>query len=609
MSTNINSFSGKPTYNALSEVSNISSGKTKKPEIPLKLIFTAAEVKANKNPRNRQPTALVTEKQLESKVLAHFKLDVGTDLAEIKKRLDSQKNPFDYLQTNGDLTATYNLKTGNYEITVNVDADLYKQLEGKVAEIKNQIEAEKQTATNTNPNEVIAEKQGIDNSASVKKDIANKYNQTRQNSVSALSESDSTVKNITNTLETVTGTTDPYDANQAGKQFNRFGVSTLRLTGKIMEAGNYFGEKFNDAIRYFASDSVDAILDKTDQKNRDLANSLQNAQTAVVGNDDYFDRTNAKNGIEVPVMQDLANRVMYFPDPNNVSNAIDSAVKGGFKPDDGTYSDQVGKIIGGLNPAADVRDVVAGGKDVYEGKSGGWVNLGTSIIGGIPGGGDLLKPILRKVFKEIFVKTEKELVKEVAEKLVKEGIEKETADKIAKEEVKNAIHQTVTKRYDEIAKNGHAVQRHGESITETQLDDRAMNGFDPVTGMTDDAYNKFPDGTPRQHNSAKNATKFTNKESLVKAEIYARNTQKYKDAVSLAETDGSDYITVKDIKLDDIFGANYKDQVFGKTRLGSRNNPTGTAITDFTDGTLTAKFKKDASGKWNLDTMFPEPKP
>ncbi len=136
-----------------------------------------------------------------------------------------------------------------------------------------------------------------------------------------------------------------------------------------------------------------------------------------------------------------------------------------------------------------------------------------------------------------------------------------------------------------------------------------MYGIDPITGTTDDAFNKFPDGTPKPHNSGKNATKFTSKESLVKAEDYAESSQNYKDPISSAEADGSDYITIKEIKLKDVFGANYKENVFGKTRLGSRNNPTGTAITDFTDGTLTAKFKKDASGKWSLDTMFPEPKP
>lgn len=145
-------------------------------------------------------------------------------------------------------------------------------------------------------------------------------------------------------------------------------------------------------------------------------------------------------------------------------------------------------------------------------------------------------------------------------------------------------------------------------MTETQLDDRAMYGKDPIIGTTDDAYNKFPDGTPKQHNAGKNATKFTSKESLVNGEDYARSSQQYKDAIAQAEAVGDNYITVKDIKLKDVYGTNYKDALFGKTRVGSKNNPLGTVKTDFTDGTITVKFKKDSSGNWNLDTMFPEPK-
>lgn len=135
-----------------------------------------------------------------------------------------------------------------------------------------------------------------------------------------------------------------------------------------------------------------------------------------------------------------------------------------------------------------------------------------------------------------------------------------------------------------------------------------MYGKDSITGTTDDAFRKNPDGTPKPHKSGKDATKITTKESFVEADTYVRNSKSYKDAIKDAEATGNDYIVVNDVKLEDIYGANYKDQVFGKTRLGSKNNPTGTAKIDFTDGTINAKFQKDSSGKWNLDTMYPEPK-
>ena len=218
---------------------------------------------------------------------------------------------------------------------------------------------------------------------------------------------------------------------------------------------------------------------------------------------------------------------------------------------------------------------------------------------------------------KIVMKAEKEVIAETVEKLVKGGVEREAAEKLAKEEVSRLTKeaevqiakQITEKQYDEIAKSGHAVQRHGESITERQLDDRAMYGKDPITGTTDDAFRKDINGNRLLHRSSKDATKFTNKDALVKAEIYVKNSQEYRNALNNANATGlSDNFAVDGIKLEDIFGANYKDEVFGKTRIGSKNNPVGTVETDFTDGTVKAAFKKDANGNWQLETIYSQPK-
>ncbi len=79
--------------------------------------------------------------------------------------------------------------------------------------------------------------------------------------------------------------------------------------------------------------------------------------------------------------------------------------------------------IGGLNPVGDVRDIVANTKNVIDGKKGSGVALGASIIGAIPGGGDVAKPIIKEVGKEIAEKTFKEVGTETAEKLAKEEVE------------------------------------------------------------------------------------------------------------------------------------------------------------------------------------------
>ncbi len=257
-------------------------------------------------------------------------------------------------------------------------------------------------------------------------------------------------------------------------------------------------------------------------------------------------------------------------------------------------SDKVGKFVGGLNPAGDVRDIVANGKKVIQGDGKATIPLIASVVGGVPGFGDVAKPIIKEVGEELTERVLREGGDELLEKTTKEA-----AEKLAKEQA-----EQIAKQYGEIAKSGHVVQRHGEDITERQLDDRAINGIDPASGNTFDAYKKLPDGTPAPHKYSKDATKFVSKNALVKTENYIKNSRQFEDAVKL----GTPEIKIEGLKLEDIFGAEYRKEVFGKTRIGTKNNPIGTRETDFTDGTVKAIFKKDAEGKWKLETMFPEPK-
>ena len=178
-----------------------------------------------------------------------------------------------------------------------------------------------------------------------------------------------------------------------------------------------------------------------------------------------------------------------------------------------------------------------------------------------------------------------------------------------KEAAAKAEAERIAKKYDEIKLNGHSAQRHGEEITVQQLKDRAVKGFDPVTGTINDGYNKKADGTPKEHNYGKDATKFNSKTALVKADETIRQTESFKKALKSATDTNDDVMAVDDTKLEDIFGKDYKTQVTGKTREGSKKHPTGnTTDTDFTDGTVKAVYKKDAGGNWNIETMYPETK-
>ena len=168
----------------------------------------------------------------------------------------------------------------------------------------------------------------------------------------------------------------------------------------------------------------------------------------------------------------------------------------------------------------------------------------------------------------------------------------------------DADRAAIDQRYDELAQQGHGPQRHGEHITQTQMKERSVDGHDPVTGTTDDAYRKYPNGTPRPHAYGKNATHVMTREDYVKAEGHIKNSKQFKDA----EASGDDRIQV-DTPLEDIYGPNYRSKVEGVTREGSKNNPIGSKPTDLTDGVMRGRYAKDqATGDWKLITMYPEPK-
>ncbi|WP_218081684.1 hypothetical protein [Anthocerotibacter panamensis] len=166
--------------------------------------------------------------------------------------------------------------------------------------------------------------------------------------------------------------------------------------------------------------------------------------------------------------------------------------------------------------------------------------------------------------------------------------------------------EAIKQRMRELDAQGHGPARHGPHLTKEQLKDRALKGHDPVTGTTDDAYKKFPDGTPKKHLFGRHATKVTSIEAYVKAEEYIRKSQLFKDKVAAAYIANEDTIVIK-VTLEEIFGRDYQTKVYGETRLGSASKPAGLEETDFTNGVMKAVYDRDISGKWDLTTMYPEP--
>ncbi|MCU0563277.1 MAG: hypothetical protein MUC77_09000 [Chromatiaceae bacterium] len=164
-----------------------------------------------------------------------------------------------------------------------------------------------------------------------------------------------------------------------------------------------------------------------------------------------------------------------------------------------------------------------------------------------------------------------------------------------------AAQKAVAARMAELAAQGHGPQRHEGQISEQQLEDRVVHGIDPVSGTTTDAF------TGQPHKVGRHATKINSPEAFVQAEQELTDSAAFAAETAAAEAAGDDWAVVE-MPLEQIFGPSYKDQVSGKTRLGSKNHPTGTQPTAFTDGTMTGVYKKSDTGQWALHTLYPEPK-
>lgn len=170
---------------------------------------------------------------------------------------------------------------------------------------------------------------------------------------------------------------------------------------------------------------------------------------------------------------------------------------------------------------------------------------------------------------------------------------------------------TTAQRIAKLDFEGHAPIRHGgpNRVTDLQLEDRAVRGIDPASGTTFDAFNKFPDGSPKPHKVGRNATAFISDDALLQADDFARSSAQFRQNIATARTNGDIFVDPVEIPLRDVFGSNYQDYVRGVTRVGSKNNPTGYVPTDFTDGSLKAIYRLDQNGNVKLHTLYPNPKP
>ncbi len=125
---------------------------------PVTYILTPGEAGARRDSSGKlPPTVHISEEAAERALFKKFGFDVDqtTDLNKLKALLKAGgESPFDKVKTEGAMIAYLNQKTGKYEIKASVEKSLYRQLQGKAAEVKSQIT--KPAAPPTDPSETIA---------------------------------------------------------------------------------------------------------------------------------------------------------------------------------------------------------------------------------------------------------------------------------------------------------------------------------------------------------------------------------------------------------------------------------------------------------------------
>lgn len=152
-------------------------------------------------------------------------------------------------------------------------------------------------------------------------------------------------------------------------------------------------------------------------------------------------------------------------------------------------------------------------------------------------------------------------------------------------------------RVDELKVQGHGPQKHEGQVGKAQHDERVLRGADPETGAVEVWRGGPKAGQPK---IPPKSSSFKSNEAYAQAEAKAREHPDFTRGASEAKPE----IKVKDLSLRDALGDDYLKHVEGRTTIGSA--PGSTRATDFSGGTVTAIYRRNASGGYDLVTMYPD---
>lgn len=125
-----------------------------------------------------------------------------------------------------------------------------------------------------------------------------------------------------------------------------------------------------------------------------------------------------------------------------------------------------------------------------------------------------------------------------------------------------------------------------------------LKGTDPATGKPD----VYSEGkyAGQLKDPPKKSSSFRSNEAYAQAEARARDSAEFLEKARA----GADEIKVKDLPLRDALGDDYLRHVEGRTTTGA---PAGsTRATDFNGGSVTAIYRRNSGGGYDLVTMYPE---
>jgi hypothetical protein len=160
----------------------------------------------------------------------------------------------------------------------------------------------------------------------------------------------------------------------------------------------------------------------------------------------------------------------------------------------------------------------------------------------------------------------------------------------------------IAARRDWIRCGGHAVDRHGATVTDQQLKDRAMRGHDPMTG------NPVDWGWGVDHPHGRDATAFASDADLVYAEMRVHDSRQGQTNLATAEAAGDDWCNVL-VPASSVFGPGFRDHLRGWSRIGSAKHPQGVQPTSLTDDTqIFIRYVRDpGTTQWTAWTCYAKP--